>query len=146
VLQFTPAYRRDIFCDAVLIKSCRREFLRVAEKLGVSVEASAFGPDHVHVFVGGWKNHSIASLAHRFKGTSSHFLRENFFDRIKSKLWGDKFLSECYFAETVGRITTRKMRHYIDRQQEKHWKNNNYRIYVETHKKPEPQTTLADYT
>ena len=129
----------------MLIKSCRREFLRVAQKLGVSVEASAFGPDHTHLFVGEWKNHSIASLAQHFKGASSHYLRENFFDRIKRKLWGDKFWSEGYFAETVGRITTDKMKYYIDRQQEKHWKNNNYHIYVETHEKPEPQTHLTDY-
>jgi len=140
-LQFTPAYRRDIFCDPVLIRFCRWEFQRIAGKLDVEVEASAFGPDHTHLFISGWKNHSISELARRFKGGSSHYLRGTFWDRIKGKLWGCKFRSEGYFAETVGRITTGKMRHYIDRQQEKHWRNNNYRIYVEDTRKTKPANT-----
>jgi putative transposase len=144
-LQFTPAYRRDVFCDAVLIKFCRSVLLHVAADLGVELVGCAFGPDHVHLFVGGWKNYSIAELAQRFKGVTSRYLRQNFWHRFKSKLWGDKFWSEGYFAETVGRITTSKMRHYIDRQQEKHWKGQNYQIYLETHIQPEPQTSLADY-
>ena len=145
-LQFTPAYRRDVFCDAVLIKFCRLEFQQVAKGLGVTVEACAFGPDHTHLFISGWKNYSIPQLVQRFKGCSSHYLRENFWGRIKPKLWGDKFWSEGYFAETVGRITTAKIQHYIERQQEKHWTNQNYEIYLETHEKIKPQTNLADYT
>ena len=144
-LQFTPAFRRDVFCDAVLIKFCRLYFLLIAKSLGVDLVGCAFGPDHVHLFVGGWKNYSIAELAQRFKGASSKYIRENFWHRFQHKLWGDKFWSGGYFAETVGRITTGKMKHYIDRQQEKHWKDHNYRIYLETHLKPEPQTNLTDY-
>jgi putative transposase len=144
-LQITPAYRRKIFCDGVLIKFCRHEFIRISKDLGVELVACAFGPDHVHLFVGGWKNHSIADLARRFKGGSSRFLRKNFWNRVKTMLWGDKFWTSGYFAETVGRITTGKMKHYIDRQQEKHWKDQNYQIYLETHIQPEPQTNLNDY-
>jgi putative transposase len=145
-LQFTPAYRRDIFYDAVLIKFCRLEFQRIAQKLGVSIVACAFGPNHTHVFISGWKNYAIAYLANRFKGGSSHYLRNNFWERVKTKLWGDKFWTEGYFAETVGRITTRKMEHYIERQQSKHWAGKDYKIYLETHENPEPQTYLTDYT
>ena len=145
-LQFTPAYRQDIFCDAVLIRLCRLEFQQVARRLGVTLEACAFGPDHTHLFLGGWKNYSIAYLAQMFKGVTSRYLRENCFERIKAKLWGKKFWSEGYFAETVGRITTKKMEYYISRQQEKHWKSQNYEIYLETHEKIEPQTNLTDYT
>jgi putative transposase len=86
-LQFTPAYRRDIFCDAVLIRFCRLEFQRIARKLGVSIVACAFGPNHTHVFIRGWKNYAIAYLANRFKGGSSHYLRETFWERVKTKLW-----------------------------------------------------------
>ena len=146
-LQFTPAYRRDIFCDPVLIRACRRELQDIAVCLGVKLVSSAFGPVHMHIFVQGWKNYSIPYLVQRFKGASSHGLREKFWERIKGKLWGKKFWSSGYFAETVGRITSQSMRHYIDCMQEKHWKNNKYQIYLETHKEnTSPQTSLPDYT
>ena len=55
-LQFMPAYRRDIFCDSEVIMLCRAVFGVVAKELGVEMVACEFGPDHVHLFLSGWKN------------------------------------------------------------------------------------------
>ncbi len=120
-LQFTPAYRRDIFCDSEVITLCRTVFGVVAKELGVEMAACEFGPDHVHLFLSGWKNYAIPDLVQRLKGRSSREIREKLWNRIKSKLWGDKFWSGGYFAETVGRITAENAKYYIERQQGKHW-------------------------
>jgi len=128
-LQFTPAYRCDIFCDSVIISACRNLFYEVAKTLGVGIVACAFGPDHVHVFISGWKNYSIPYLVQRFKGRSSRVIRNCFWDRVKSKLWGSKFWSAGYFAETVGRVTSETIKYYIERQQGKHWQAEKYEIF-----------------
>jgi hypothetical protein len=58
-LQFTPKYRRDVFRDEVVQRVCEEGFRETARTLGLVIHALAFGPDHVHVFVGPCKNHSV---------------------------------------------------------------------------------------
>jgi len=129
-LQFTPAYRRDIFCDSVITTACRNLFYEVARTLDVDIVACAFGPDHTHVFISGWKNYSIAYLAQRFKGRSSYVIRKCFWERVKPKLWGKKFWSGGYFAETVGRVTSETIKYYIERQQGRHWKSEKHELLL----------------
>lgn len=42
-LQFTPTYRRDIFCDFVVISTCRDILYEVAKTLDFDIVACAFG-------------------------------------------------------------------------------------------------------
>ena len=120
-LQFTPAFRRDMFRDGVLKEACASEAKRIASALGIEIGASEFGPDHWHLFVCRCKNYSASQLAQRFKGATSRFLRLHFAERVRTKLWGNRFWSGGYFAETVGRVTAETVRYYIERQQRKHW-------------------------
>ncbi|MBU2101029.1 IS200/IS605 family transposase [Candidatus Micrarchaeota archaeon] len=84
-LQFTPKYRKKIFEDKDLRAECEREFKRIAEKLKVQLAGVGFGPDHVHLFVTGWKNYSISQLAQRFKGTSQQQMNnwKNYYNFIR---------------------------------------------------------------
>ena len=142
-MQFTPKYRRDVFRNEVVMKKCRGAFKEVANKLGIIILALEFGPDHVHLFVGNCKNYSISQLARHFKGFSSKVIREECWDSIKRKLWGDKFWSSGYFYEAVGRITSETAQFYIERQQGKHWVDVDYDYYQRI--KTEGQTTLIDF-
>ena len=146
-LQFTPKYRRDVFRDEVIIAECKRVFYEIAGRWGVTVEAVAFGPDHAHLFVSGCKNYSAAKLAQYFKGASSRFLRKNYWNRIKGKLYGDSFWSDGYFAESIGRVTSDSIAYYIKRQQGKHWEHEDYGIYLRSQEEWDPsQTTLNDFS
>ncbi len=142
-LQFTPKYRRDVFIDVIVMKKCREVFKEVAKKLDIMILALEFGPDHTHLFIGNCKNYSIPQLVRYFKGFSSKVIREECWDRIKRKLWGDKFWSSGYFYEAVGRITSETIQFYIERQQGKHWMNVDYDYYRSI--KTENQTTLIDF-
>jgi len=145
-LQFTPKYRRDVFRDITLINECKKVFYEIGEQWKVNVEAVAFGPEHVHLFLTGCKNYSVAELAKYFKGASSRFLRKHHWNRIKSKLYGDSFWSDGYFAESIGRVTSESVKHYIERQQGKHWKHEDYDIYLRSQEIIDPaQTTLSDF-
>ena len=62
-LQFTPAYRRDIFGDQLVQILTRDYLLAAASKYKITIVAIGFGPDHVHIFIVHSKNHSAAKVA-----------------------------------------------------------------------------------
>lgn len=136
-LQFTPKYRKKIFKDKDVRAECEEEFKKIAAELKVDLSGIGIGPDHVHVFVSNWKNHSIAQLAQRFKGTSSRHIRQKYPVRLAVyDLYGDQLWSDGYFHRTVGAVTTEAMHKYVTESQAKHW----------TAEKPKPaQTKLLQF-
>ena len=122
-LQFTPKYRKHIFTDKDVKAECENEFKEIAQKLGVQLVGMGFGPEHAHIFVSSWKNHSIAQLAQRFKGASSKHIREKWMVRLAVQgLYGDQMWSDGYFHRTVGAVTYETMKKYDTESQQKHWK------------------------
>ena len=101
-LQFTPAYRRDIFGDQLVQILTRDYLLAAASKYKITIVAIGFGPDHVHIFIVHSKNHSAAKVAQLLKGFSSRMMREHHAQLFMDKLYGDKFWSAGYFYRTVG--------------------------------------------
>lgn len=133
-LIFTPAYRAKVFTVLEVKELCRKVVREVAEKLGFRIEADEFGTDHWHLFVTGAKNFSAPQLVQRLKGATSRRVRQELVAKIKPYLWGDHFWSHGYFAETVGRVTSTTVRHYVEKSQQKHWP------------KKQAQTTLANFS
>lgn len=114
----------------------------IAGKLGVELHAVEFGPDHCHLFVGKCRRYSASELAQRFKGASSRLLRFQPWDRLWDKGLGEaSFWSDGYFFESVGRITSDKIKFYIERQQGKHWTSQKHAAHKETH----TQSNIENY-
>ena len=122
-LQFTPAYRRDIFSDSLTRELTVAYIIERAQQLKVSVSAIDFGPDHLHLFVENWKNWSVAGLACELKKYSSRKMRQSHKHLFEDKLWGDKFWSGGYFHRTVGVVTKDTVKKYVKESQKKHWEN-----------------------
>ncbi|KXA90063.1 hypothetical protein AKJ62_01775 [candidate division MSBL1 archaeon SCGC-AAA259D14] len=141
-LQFTPKYRRDIFRDEVVKEVCEESFRETADKLGLVIHSLAFGPDHVHVFVGACKNHSVAETVRRLKGASSRRIRQECGDRVKSKLWGKAFWSGGYFYRSVGSTTDEAIQYYVERSQGKHWTALDHEEYKQ---RKETQTVITQF-
>ena len=142
-LQFTPKYRRDVFRDGVVQRVCEESFRETAEQLGVVVHALAFGPDHVHVFVGACRNHSVAEIVRRLKGASSRRVRQKCRDRVRMKLWGDAFWSGGYFYRSVGSTTGKAIQYYIQNSQQNHWTALDHEEYKQ---RKDTQTTISQFT
>ena len=117
---FTPAYRRRVFEVEGVKELCRKTASELARTLGFEI-VQEFGPDHWHLFVSGAKNYSAPQLAQRLKGVTSLRVRSELGSQIKHLLWGDHLWSHGYFAETIGRVTSETVAHYIARSQHKHW-------------------------
>ena len=142
-LQFTPKYRRDIFVDTLVKMACEESFRETAEELGLVIHALAFGPDHVHIFLGACRNQSVAEVVKRLKGASSRRVRRECWERIRPKLWGEAFWSGGYFYRSVGSTTGEAIQYYIERSQGKHWTALDYEEY--RHRK-NTQTTINQFT
>ncbi|MEK6938229.1 MAG: IS200/IS605 family transposase [Nanoarchaeota archaeon] len=120
-LQFTPAFRRDIFVDKLVRELTVAYVLQRSKKMKVDIAAIECGPDHLHLFVKNWKNWKIPVLAGSLKSYSSRLMRKGHKQLFISKLWGRKFWSAGYFHRTVGAVNAETVKKYIEEGQKKHW-------------------------
>ena len=119
--QFTPNFRKKVFLSKEVRRLCKETFMQKAAALGITLYAVEFGPDHCHLFVGNCRNYSAAELAQHFKGYSSRVLRKELWSVVSQYVWGERFWSEGYFYESIGRVTSEAVKFYVERQQGKHW-------------------------
>ena len=120
-LQFTPAYRREIFREPLTRELTIAYLVERAQQLNVRVAAIDCGPDHMHLFIEDWKNYAIKDLARELKMYSSRKMRKAHYYLFCDKLWGGKFWSAGYFHRTVGVVTAETVRCYVKESQKKHW-------------------------
>ena len=120
-LQFTPAYRRDIFENELVRELTIAYLLERAKQLKVHLSAIDCGPDHIHLFVEHWKNWAIKDLARELKSYASRKMRKGHRQLFADKLWGKKFWSAGYFHRTVGVVNAETVKRYVEQSQSKHW-------------------------
>src|SRR3989344_6893438 len=125
-LQFTPAYRRDIFREPLARELIIAYLVEEAQRLKIHVAAIDCGPDHIHLFVEDWKNYSIKDLARELKMYASRKMRKGHWYLFHNKLWGKKFWSAGYFHRTVGVVTAETVRRYVKESQKKHWEQRQF--------------------
>lgn len=73
-------------------------------------------PDHVHVFISVFPQDSPQHIAFQLKGFSSRYLRIEFAD-LKNKL--PTLWTRSYYCESVGHISERTIKKYIEDQKNK---------------------------
>ena len=120
-LVFTPAYRRDIFRNALTRELTLAYIIERAQQMKILITAIECGPDHVHVFVQHYKNWAIQAVARELKSYSSRKMRKGHRYLFEHKLWGKKFWSSGYFHRTVGAVTAETTKRYVTESQRKHW-------------------------
>ena len=74
-LQFTPAYRRDVFVDPLVRELTLAYIVEKLQKLKVVLLAYGFVPDHLHLFVGNVRFVGEIELVRQIKGFSSYMMR-----------------------------------------------------------------------
>ncbi|HKZ39814.1 MAG TPA: IS200/IS605 family transposase [Candidatus Hodarchaeales archaeon] len=120
-MQFTPAYRRDIFRDSLVRELTIAYLVERAQQLKIFVSAIDCGTDHIHLFIENWKNYSIAGLACELKKYSSRKMQQGHKALFERKIWGGRFWSGGYFHRTVGVVTKETVKKYVKESQKKHW-------------------------
>ncbi len=128
-LQFTPAYRQDIFVDPLVRELTLAYMVQKLNQHKVVLAGYGFGPDHLHLFVSNVRFVGEIKLVQQIKGFSSYMMRKAHWELFKDKLWGDKFWSEGHFYRSVGAVTKESMKWYVTEGQKKHWQKYTYEEY-----------------
>jgi len=113
-----PKYRYDILKGDVGLRV--REIIReVCRTNDVEILSGHISKDHVHVYISVPPKLSVSKIVQYIKGkTSRKLLME--FPRLKKRYWGQHLWARGYFVATVGEISDKLIRDYIDSQGKNH--------------------------
>jgi len=111
---FCPKYRRQILVGR--IKDRLEEIINdVAQENKWNIITKEIMPDHVHLFVSADTRSRPETVAKRFKGRSSRYLRKEFPELLKMPtLW-----TRSYFLSTAGNVSAETIKKYIEKQWDK---------------------------
>ena len=110
-----PKYRRKVLQGKV--ETRLKEVLpEIAEEMECVIEKIEVMPDHLHVFLKGTPILPVHLIVKNLKSKSSRILRTEF-PHLKSRL--PNLWTRSYYCETVGRISDKDVRIYIDNQKNK---------------------------
>lgn len=111
-LVWCPKYRRQVLTDAVAARLDALLRAKAAE-LEMIVHALEIMPDHVHLFLEFDPRWSVAEIVNRLKGYTSRVLRQEFVS-LRTRL--PTLWSRSYYAGTIGHVSERTVRAYIEAQ------------------------------
>jgi putative transposase len=112
---FCPKYRREVLVSPI-DERLKTIILETIEKWGQECIEMEVMPDHVHLLVGCDPQFGIHRLVRYIKGTSSHYLRQEF-PQLKRRL--PSLWTNNYFVATVGGVTLETLKRYVEGQRGK---------------------------
>jgi len=110
-----PKYRRPVLVGDVE-KRLRELLNQKAIEIYISIETMEIMPDHVHLFVKSPPTASPHWIVQQLKGYSSRILRQEI-PSVKSRL--PTLWTRSYYIESVGHISEKTIKKYIEEQKGK---------------------------
>lgn len=114
-LVFVTKYRRDVF-TLEMGETLKQVFSETCEQMQCELMEYGFEADHVHLMVQVHPKVAVSNLVGKLKGKSSYILRRDYWESVKTKLWGDKFWSPSYCVVSCGGGSLEQVAAYIDSQ------------------------------
>ena len=107
-----PKYRRKVLVDGVDLR-LKELLLEKTKEHEWSIENMEVMPDHVHIFIKTTTVDAPVFVINQLKGFTSFMLRKEF-PKLKSRL--PTLWTRSYYCETVGHISEKTIKKYIDEQ------------------------------
>jgi putative transposase len=114
-LIFVTKYRKDVFTPEML-KRLEEIFKETCEQMEAELIEFGGEENHVHLMVCCPPKLALASLVGKLKGKSSYFLRKEYWNEIKNKLWGGHFWSPSYCIVSCGGAPLEVVKEYVAEQ------------------------------
>lgn len=114
-LVFVTKYRRGVFTKEILDR-VNIIFEETCEQMDCELLEFNGEDDHIHILISIPPKHSVTNVVSKLKGKSSYFIRKEFWDHIKKKLWGEHFWSPSYCSVTCGGAPLDIIKKYIENQ------------------------------
>lgn len=124
-LVLVTKYRRGMF-NQKMLKRVHELIEETCNQMDCELIEFNGEKDHVHLIVNVHPKQAISHFVGKIKGKTSYFLRKEYWDTVKTKLWGNHFWSPSYCVVSVGGAPIDIVRKYIEEQKrptiEKHVK------------------------
>lgn len=108
-------YRREVFTKAVkhtLVKICEG----IEQRYDINFIEIGTDKDHVHFLIQSIPNESVSQIVKIVKSLTARKIFERH-KEVEKLLWGGKFWTSGYYANTVGRHASEDViRHYVKQQ------------------------------
>lgn len=114
-LVFTTKYRRNVL-TAEMLDRMNDIFIETLEQMQCELIEFGGEDDHVHLMVSISPQQNISSLVGKLKGKSSYFIRQEFWEDVKDKLWGAHFWSPSYCVVSCGGAPLESVKKYVESQ------------------------------
>lgn len=102
---------------------CRDLIREICRTNDVDVLSGHVTSDHIHVYVSVPPHLAISKLMQHIKGKTSRKLQTEYSD-LKRRYWGRHIWARGYFSATVGEISDKIIRDYIENQEKHHQQDN----------------------
>ena len=120
-LVWTTKYRYKVLNGKIAERA--RELIRQSCKsMDITIIKGAISKDHVHVLISCPPSISISKIVQQIKGKSSRVLLQEYKD-LKRRYWGQHLWASGYFCRSVGEITDKIIKEYIENQQDEFEEN-----------------------
>ncbi len=94
-----------------------RELIRqTCEARNITILSGHVGKDHIHLHVSCPPELAPSKIAQYVKGRISRLIQQEF-PHLRKQNWGKHLWARGYFCATVGRVTEKMIRAYIDQQE-----------------------------
>lgn len=115
---FVCKYRKNLLADKNLSQLIKQLSLEICTKHGVTIKYMETDLDHIHYLMEFPPNISVSSLVRLVKSyTTYHVWRSDFSTVLKAHFWKEKiFWTSGYFACTVGSVSEKTLKDYINNQ------------------------------
>lgn len=119
-------YRYQLLTGEVAIRA--RELIRqIADRNEVRIVKGHVSRAHIHILVSIPPRLAIARFIQYVKGASSHKLFQEF-PHLKKRYWGQHLWARGYFVTTVGNINEDQIARYIENQDTKPKREDDFQI------------------
>ena len=120
-LVWTTKYRYKVLNGKIAERT--RELIRQSCKsMDITIIKGAISKDHVHILISCPPSISISKIVQQIKGKSSRVLLQEYKD-LKRRYWGQHLWASGYFCRSVGEITDKIIKEYIENQQDEFEEN-----------------------
>ena len=116
-LVFVSKYRRNVFTAEILAR-IKEIFVETCKQMDVELIEFGGEDDHVHILVNVHPKLAVANLVGKLKGKSSYFLRREYWDHLKTKLWGKHLWSPSYCCVSCGGASLDIVKQYVKNQRQ----------------------------
>ena len=112
-------YRQKVFTEENIINDLKLKLKEISNNFEVEIIEQECGIDHIHLLISIKPTLDITKYINALKCHSSRYIRKEYKDFLKDKLWGDNFWSPSYFLASSGNVSIDTLKKYIENQRNK---------------------------